>query len=279
MRSHLAHGWDEGDTTRPCILSYKSGVSPCHPAPLYPDSMPTHLTPIFCTTQESSRAVIERSLLDSNIEAIRKYRDENPELQRAHHFLYDLPLHKDAGVPEVVVMGINPGETQYDRDACPGPTEETWLHDFHATPKAVRSRGSINWRRNLEFFSLGRSLIQTELFFWSSKNQAEFQERFGPLWNSKHLRLCVEMNQSLLKFYEPKFVIFVGLSNSTKVAQEFGLRHISSLKDKRHRLVDHYVDDQRPWFFTKHWSGSYGFSQSQKDAIRNYVNDHITPTK
>src|SRR5208282_5661806 len=124
---------------------------------------------------------MDRLRLDSNIEAIRRYRDANPELRRAHHFLYDLPLDKDAGKPAVIVMGINPGETQYDRDACHGPTEETWNLDFHKESRG-RSRGSVNWRRNAEFFALGKPVVLTELFFWSSNNQTERRERFGQLW-------------------------------------------------------------------------------------------------
>ena len=219
---------------------------------------------------------MDRTRLDSNIDAIRKYRDGNPVLRRAHHFLYDLPLKREAGRPEVVVMGINPGETQFDRDACPDPTEETWQHDFHETSELGRSQGSMRWRKNMEFFACGYPVIQTELFFWSSNNQAEFKERFGPLWKSEHLRFCVDMNRSLLDAYEPKFVIFVGLSDSVRVALKFGLRLVSSVKEHRHRLVDHYEDDQRPWFFTKHWSGSFGFSQSQKDQIKTYIQDQTT---
>ena len=217
---------------------------------------------------------MDRERLDSNIEAIRRYRDANPELRHAHHFLYDLPLNKDAGQPEVVVMGINPGETRVDRDACPGPTEESWRYDFHETSASGRSQGSIKWRKNAEFFANGKPVVFTELFFWSSNDQAEFEVRFGPLWKSQHLRFCVDMNRSLLDAYEPKSVIFVGLSDSARVAREFGLRHICLLKDHNHRLLDHYEDDHRPWFFTKHWSASFGFSRAQKEQIKNYIQAH-----
>jgi hypothetical protein len=217
---------------------------------------------------------MDRTRLDSNIEAIRRYRDQHAVLQQAHHFLYDLPLDRRAGRPEVVVMGINPGETQFDRDSCPDPTEETWQHDFHADSRLGRSRGSKRWRDNMKFFSHGRPVIQTELFFWSSKDQAEFRERFGPLWESQHLPFCTDMNRSLLDIYQPKFVIFVGLSDSARVAEQFGLRLVASVKENSHRLVDHYEDSARPWFFTKHWSGSFGFSQSQKDRIKGYIQKH-----
>lgn len=219
---------------------------------------------------------MKRTRLDSNIETIRRYRDQHADLRQAHHFLYDLPLNRQAGRPEVVVMGINPGETQFDRDSCPGPTEETWQHDFHADSKLGRSQGSRRWRDNMKFFSQGRPVIQTELFFWSSNDQAEFKERFGPLWKSQHLPFCTDMNRSLLDIYQPRFVIFVGLTESVRVAEQFGLRLIASVKAHGHRLVDHYEDSARPWFFTKHWSGSFGFSQSQKDQIKDYIEKHTS---
>lgn len=60
---------------------------------------------------------MQRERLDANVEAISRYRDANPELLRARHFLHDLPLNKDAGLPELAVMGVNPGERPFDRDA------------------------------------------------------------------------------------------------------------------------------------------------------------------
>lgn len=216
---------------------------------------------------------MDRVRLNANTEAIRGYRDANPELRRAHHFLYDLPLKRGAGKPQVIVMGINPGETQSDKDVCPGPTEETWDFDFHEKSRFRRSQSSVNWRRNADFFALGKPVVLTELFFWSSNNQTERKERFGQLWGSRHLRFCVDMNLSLLDAYKPKFVVFVGVTYSKRVAQEFGLRLIDSLKENNHRLADHYEDRHRPWFFTKHWSGSFGFSRAQKEQIKTYIQD------
>ena len=60
---------------------------------------------------------MNRGCLDEKINTIREYTAGHAELRLAHHFLYDLPLNKDALSPEVVVMGINPGETQVDREA------------------------------------------------------------------------------------------------------------------------------------------------------------------
>jgi hypothetical protein len=214
---------------------------------------------------------MDREQLDARINTIRKYTADHPELGSAHHFLYDLPLNKEAGIPQVIVMGINPGETHVDRDAYPGPTEETWNFDFHEQAKSGRSRGSVHWRKSTAYFTNGSPVVFTELFFWSSNNQREFKERFGPLWDSPHLSFCVDLNRSLIEEYQPKSVIFVGLSDVTRVAEEFELRHVYTLKMQNHRLVEHYQDASRAWYFTKHWSGSFGFSNDQKAAIREYI--------
>jgi hypothetical protein len=216
-------------------------------------------------------SLMNRERLDENINTIRKYTAAHAELRVAHHFLYDLPLNKDARAPEIVVIGINPGETQVDREAYPGPTEETWNFDFHEQASLGRSRGSIHWRKNAAYFANGRPVIFTELFFWSSNDQGEFKERFGPLWDSPHLSFCVNLNRCLIDEYQPKSIIFVGLSDVARVAGEFGLRHVYTLKMRGHRLVEHYQDALRSWYFTKHWSGSFGFSNIQKDAILKYI--------
>lgn len=218
---------------------------------------------------------MNRERLDSNIEVIRRYTAADPELRKAHHFLYDLPLDKSVGTPEVVVMGINPGETQIDRDAYDGPTEETWSFDFHEHAAAGRSLGSKRWRKLTQDFVGEKSVIFTEFFFWSSNNQRELVARFGPLWTSPHINFCIKMNQTLIEAYQPKAVIFVGLSGSKKVANEFGLRSIHTLKMHGHRLVDHYQDEHRPWLFTKHWTGSRGFTTPQKHTIKSYLHQHL----
>jgi hypothetical protein len=214
---------------------------------------------------------MNRERLDVAIQKIRDYTMNHKELCTAHHFLFDLPLDKGGGKPEVVMMGINPGETEWDRHAYPGPTEETWIHDFHEKSPLGRSQGSINWRRNAEFFANGKRVVFTELFFWSSNHTTEFKQRFGPLWKSRHLSFCVDQNRTLIEEYEPSAVIFAGVSDAQRVAGLFGLRHAQTLSDDTGRLVEHYQNESRPWLFTKHWSGSFGFSASQKQEIKNYI--------
>lgn len=108
---------------------------------------------------------MNREHLDTAIQRIRNYTNEHMELRAAHHFLYDLPLDRKAGKPEVVIMGVNPGETEYDRTAYPGPTEQTYYHDFHEKAASGRSRWNRNWNSNAVFFANGKPIVFTELFF------------------------------------------------------------------------------------------------------------------
>ena len=108
---------------------------------------------------------MNRERLDIAIQKIRDYTMIHTELCTAHHFLFDLPLDKEAGRPEVVMMGINPGETEWDRQSYPGPTEETRSHDFHEKSAFGRSQGSDHWRRNAAFFANGKRVVFTELLF------------------------------------------------------------------------------------------------------------------
>jgi hypothetical protein len=62
-----------------------------------------------------------------------------------------------------------------------------------------------------------------------------------------------------------------GLSETAKVADVLGSRHVHTLKEHEHRMVNHFEDDFRPWCFTKHWSGSFGFSCVQKELIEGYI--------
>lgn len=123
---------------------------------------------------------MNRERLDVAIQKIRDYTMNHKELCTAHRFLFDLPLDKEDGKPEVVMMGINPGETEWDRQAYPGPTDETWSHDFHEKSAFGRSQGSNHWRRNAAFFANGKRVVFTELFFWSSNDKTDCENQFKP---------------------------------------------------------------------------------------------------
>ena len=224
-------------------------------------------------TQEQGGKV-NRERLDAAILQIRAYTQGHPELCAAHHFCYDLPLDKTAQTPEVLVMGINPGEIEGDRQSYPGPTEQTRNFDFQKGGTLGTSQGGKNWRENASFLADNRPVVFTEFFLWSSSG-AQFEQRFGPLWESPHRSFCISMNKRLIQEYRPKSVIFVGLTHSRKVADAFGLCHVHTVKIGRFRLVEHYKDESRPWFFTKHWSGAYGFSNAQKQYIKEYIQQSL----
>jgi hypothetical protein len=219
---------------------------------------------------------MNRAKLDRAIEEIEWYTAQHAELQKAHHFLFDLPIDRDAGKPEFVVIGVNPGESAGDWRLHPkGREQETWKRDFHEATDAPRSPGSKKWRANARFFSNDRPVVLAELFFWSSKNRAELESRFGPLWQSPHLDFCADKLRLLINEYDPTAVIFVGLGEAQHVARLFDLQEVDRLFDKRNgnKLLIEYRErnGRRPWFFAKHWSGAFGFSNEQKKKIKAHI--------
>ena len=218
---------------------------------------------------------MSRQRLDAAIEKIRFYTRENTDLHSAHHFLYDLPLDKNEGKPDFVVMGINPGEGDHDKLIFVGPTEETWNYDFHSESGIGPSLGRIKWHKNAEYFTGSRRLVFSELFFWSSANGEESKKRFGQFWRSRHLLFCAQLNKVLIDEYQPKAVIVAGVGAAERVDKLYNLKYAAELKDGASRLVLQYSDGCRPWFFTKHWSASFGFSKKQKENVKNFIQNNI----
>ena len=206
--------------------------------------------------------------LQQNIDAISTYTSAHAELREAHHFLYDLRFPPSAK-PRFVVIGINPGERSADWLISPKPTEETSRYDFHV--ELGVGRAALRWPRAAKFFLDGQAYVQTELFFWSSKNMSEFRQRFGLLRESPHLEFCVSMNRSLMEFYEPQAVIFPGLTQSRLCARLFDLELLDTVRLQGVKLIERYWDGERSWLFTKHWTGSFGFSNPQRAAVRDYI--------
>lgn len=206
--------------------------------------------------------------LIANIERVAAYTAQHPELLAAHHFLYDL-RHPRNGKPDIVVMGVNPGETAYDWKIAPEPTEESSRFDFHSEQGGGRS--AIRWTKAARYFLDDADYVLAELFFWSSYDSRVFTERFGPLAKSKHLPFCVEMNKDLIDAYQPKAVILPGLTHLPLVRDLYGLTAIDQIADGPTRVAEHYTDGQRPWVFTKHWTASFGFSKRQREIARDTI--------
>ena len=208
--------------------------------------------------------------LQANIERIAAYTAEHPELRRAHHWLYDLRSPPD-GKPEFVIMGINPGETERDWKLSPEPTEETSRHDFHH--RAEKAGSALRWATLASYYLDGADHVLAEIFLWSSRDMKEFTERFGPLAASPHLPFCREMNMDVIATYQPKAVILPGLGSAKHCASLYGLRHRESIQEGGARVAEAYTDGQRPWLFTKHWTGSFGLSAAQKERIRTAIRE------
>lgn len=206
--------------------------------------------------------------LAANIERLAAYTADHPELRLAHHFLYDLRFPKN-GVPQFVVMGVNPGETDRDWQIAPAPTEETSRYDFH--DEVGSGRSAIRWSKAAQYFLDNADYVLAEIFFWSSYDSRVFVERFGPMAKSKHLSLCVEMNLDLIEAYQPKAVILPGLTHAKLVGQLYGLTLVEAISEGGHRIAEHYTDGQRPWVFTKHWTAAFGFSRAQRETTRQSI--------
>jgi len=86
------------------------------------------------------------------------------------------------------------------------------------------------------------------------------------------------MNRLLIEEYQPKAVIISELGVANNVAHAYKLEPIKTLRmdypEKSNvRLIEHYKDTQRPWFFTKHWSASRSFTKDQKRDIESYIHE------
>jgi hypothetical protein len=203
---------------------------------------------------------------------IRAYTAANAELLRAHHFLFDLPIDKGSDTAKFIVMGLNPGEQATDWELLNRPTEESREFDFHDTHG--RGRSAVTWSKWVEYFCQSTDVVLGEFFFWSSsKARKEFQDRFGTsLKRSPHLEFCRKMNCELIEHYEPAVVIAPGLEAIEFAPALYDLRYVRSvLAPNGHRLVEHYERNGVPWLFTKHWTGSHGFSNEQRAVVRDYI--------
>jgi hypothetical protein len=236
---------------------------------------------------------MDRTKLDAAAKEISDYTAKHVELRKAHSFVYDYPPFEEfrsLGEPELVVMGINPGETEPDRlqmgvrpneteeerkrrEAAWTPLETTWNGNFRSqTPSAH------DWAEAISYYTESRRVVSTEIFFWSANDAEEIEKRYGhPWWRSPHLKFCVKMNRLLIAEYQPKAVIFVGISARDIVARKFGLVHVRTIPDaskKTVRLVAIFrdTDSGLPWIFTRHWTSKQTMlSNTQKEQIRNHI--------
>lgn len=206
--------------------------------------------------------------LSAEIQAISEYTSKHSELLSAHHFLYDLRLNP-ADDGSLIVMGINPGESDHDWELERGPTQETSMYDFHE--ENGHKRESIKWHKKIDEYLSTDNIVLGELFFWSSKNMKQFKARYGSLKGNKHLDFCKEKNLVLFEKYQPKAIIFPGKSAISLAVDLYNLKPRSNSNDG---LVVEYHDGVRPWIFTWHWTGAW-IKKEQKAYIKERLAELI----
>lgn len=214
---------------------------------------------------------MDNEKLSALLREIREYGAVNKDLQQAHHFLFCKKNIRSKQSKNVVVMGFNPGETPKDWESTNGNrSEETFEFDFHAEKRTAASK---KWMSNIDFFLPNHNVYLTEFFFWSSKNISELEERYGKIEkNNPHIEFCKKMNLELLRVVEPDFVVFTGVTHYKIVANIYDLVFSGDLISERNqKLAITATSSICPWIFTRHWSGSFGFSNSDKLLIKKKI--------
>ncbi len=204
-------------------------------------------------------------------ERILNYTNQHEDLQKSHHWLFDLPPFKDEQLnPEYIVMGINPGES--NEKQFPSIVQETRFFDFHESIY-VGKREDLNWTKKIFDILRTRKVIQTEMFFWSTNGFSDLMKRFGDFHENEHIKFCTELNKKLIDIHLPKAIICPGLKMAEYIPDLFNLKPVNKIRiENNHRLIEHFRDCQkRDWIVTKHWTGSFGFSKEQKNSIRRYI--------
>ena len=209
-----------------------------------------------------------RSELTEQVQCIRSYTAAHPELAACHHFCFDFRLGAFTRA-EFVVLGLNPGETDDDRAAAPAPAEESSLVDYR---DGRDSKSRARWFDTCRRIVGSDRISLTELCFWSSPTIGALEARIGPLARSPHLRFCQALNDELIDFHQPQAVVLPGLGLHKLVQSLYALEHVRSVPGRQGRsFIEHYERGGRPWVFTRHWSGSFGFSNEDKDGIGRYL--------
>jgi len=228
-------------------------------------------------------------MITKNLEKIRAFTQENPELLKSHHFLFNCPLNKEFDKAEALVIGINPGESYDDWNFQDNlPTEESNEFDFHE--EMGHERTEMRWSRLCKEYLGSNKIVLSEFFFWSSRQVGEdtnkgesFNERFGYKFKKcPHFYFCKEQNIDLIHFHKPKIIIAPGTSYADFFAKIYKLDHIKTLKcesDKRNRkTIIHYEFMNIPFLFTPHWSSGY-VSTVEKSFIQDYIHDIYSQIK
>jgi hypothetical protein len=115
-----------------------------------------------------------------SVQRIRDYTAAHSCLQLANHFAYDVPLNCSGRPVEVVVFAINQAEYEEDRakrkPGCPllDDTSISSFRDPNGLGKAANWYSKVRSRIGHD-----RHAVLGELFFWSSRNFRELEDRYG----------------------------------------------------------------------------------------------------
>ena len=223
--------------------------------------------------------------ITSNLKEIREYTRSNPELIKSHHFLYDCLIKKNTEGVDVIIIGVNPGETKddwaYGHDL---PTEESSEFDFHEA--CGRSRSSVTWSMRAQEYLKTTNVVLAEFFFWSAPQSGEdskkgilFSERYGYRFKRcPHFDFCRAKNIDLINYYNPKLIVAPGVAYSDFFAEIYGLDYKRTLKcpasKTNRRAVVHYEFQGIPFIFTLHWTGAQ-VSNAEKTFIADYLSNFL----
>jgi hypothetical protein len=220
-------------------------------------------------------------VLSRNLSQIREYTKSNEELGKSHHFLYNSPINKNENRAEVIIIGLNPGETDKDFDYKGNlPTEESSEFNFHE--ENGRGSSSKRWFQLCEQYAQTDRIVLTEFFFWSSPQVGEeeekgvgFSERFGYKFKDcPHFNFCRDKNIELIKVLNPRLILCPGVENHKLFASIYDLDQVGTFrcnKDKRQRqAIVHYELRGVPFVFTPHWRTGF-VSNLEKDFIIEYL--------
>jgi len=213
------------------------------------------------------------------LEEIREYTQNHTELKKSHHFLFNCPLSSGPSCADVIVIGLNPGETRSDWECGTSlPTEESSEFDFH--DEYGRGRSSVRWSQLCREYLPNNNIFLTEFFFWSSGNLGnEFKDRFGYSFkNSPHFEFCKRCNEQMIAFHKPKLIVATGTSWASFFSSLYKMEHVETIKcikDKRNRNIIHHYDFRKvPFIFTPHWSSGY-VSNHEKKEIKSYLSKYL----
>ena len=217
--------------------------------------------------------------ISKTLEEIREYTQKNPELKKSHHFLFNCPLDSESDLADVIVVGLNPGETRPDWNYGTNlPTEESSEFDFH--DELGRGRSSVRWSQLCKEYLPNNDIFLSEFFFWSSGNlDSEFKDRFGYSFRkSPHFEFCKKCNEEMIAYHKPKLIVATGTSWASFFSSIYQMKHIRTIKcinDKRNRnIIHHYDFNGVPFIFTPHWSSGYVSNYEKKD-IKSYLSKYL----